>query len=134
MHNKYFFNCKPAFISSSKRKTAIIVILAVIMMTATGYAQEKPGPILTGNDIAVVATKYGRVRGYIDDGIYAFKGIPYAKAERFMPPQAPDKWDDTRQTTIYGPQAMQSASQNWGGQSDYNFGFQFNREPQDEKN
>ena len=50
-----------------------------------------------------------------------------------MPPQAPDKWDDIRQCTIYGPQAMQGKSQNWRGQSDYNFGFQFSREPMDEK-
>jgi para-nitrobenzyl esterase len=28
---------------------------------------------------------------------------------------------------------MQSTAQNWGGQSDYNFGFLFNREPMDEK-
>jgi len=117
-----------------KRQFSFTVAVIITIMATTGYAQEKPGPILTGQNIAVVSTQYGKVRGYIDDGIYAFKGIPYAKAERFMPPQAPDKWEDVRQCTIYGPQAMQSASQNWGGQSDYNFGFQFNREPQDEKN
>ncbi|HYQ58594.1 MAG TPA: carboxylesterase family protein, partial [Draconibacterium sp.] len=80
----------------------------------------------------VVPTKYGKVRGYIDDGIYAFRGIPYAKAERFMPPQAPDKWDDVRQCQIYGPQAMQGKAQSWGGQSDPHFGFQFVVEPMDE--
>ena len=117
-----------------KRQFAFTVAVIMMMIATTGYAQQKQGAILTGQNIAVVATQYGKVRGYIDDGIYAFKGIPYAKAERFMPPQAPDKWEDVRQTTIYGPQAMQSSSQNWGGQSDYNFGFQFNREPQDEKN
>ncbi|MEO8861805.1 MAG: carboxylesterase family protein [Ginsengibacter sp.] len=94
-------------------KTQFALTVAVIIMMATvGYAQQKPGPILTGNNIAVVATQYGKVRGYIDDDIYAFKGIPYAKAERFMPPQAPDKWENVRQSTIYGPQAMQSSSQN----------------------
>ena len=103
-------------------------------MITAGYAQQKSGSILTGKDIAVVSTKYGKVRGYVDDGIYAFKGIPYAKAERFMPPKAPDNWEDVRQATIYGPQAMQGSSLNWGGQGDYNFGFQFNKEPQDEKN
>lgn len=116
-----------------KRQCFFMFTLLILMITA-GYAQPKPGPILTGNDIAVISTKYGKVRGYVDDGIYAFKGIPYAKAERFMPPHEPDKWEDVRQTTIYGPQAMQSTSLSWGGQSDYNFGFQFNKEPQDEKN
>ncbi|MEO5563515.1 MAG: carboxylesterase family protein, partial [Chitinophagaceae bacterium] len=106
----------------------------ILSIVTTTIAQQKPGPILTGKDIAVVSTRYGKVRGYIDDGIYAFKGIPYAKADRFMPPQSPDKWEDVRQCTIYGPQAMQSSSLNWGGQSDYNFGFQFPKEAQDEKN
>jgi para-nitrobenzyl esterase len=59
------------------------------------------GPFLAGKDIAVVSTVHGKVRGYVDDGIYAFKGI-YAKAERFMPTQAPDKWDDGRQKTKFG--------------------------------
>ena len=117
-----------------KRLHSVTITIIILMITATGYSQQKPGPILAGKDIAVVSTKYGKVRGYVDDGIYAFKGIPYAKAERFMPPQAPDKWDDVKQTTIFGPQALQGSSLNWGGQSDYNFGFQFPKEPQDEKN
>jgi para-nitrobenzyl esterase len=117
-----------------KVRNVFTVALMISVVSNTVYAQQKSGPVLAGKDISVVSTRYGQVRGYIDDGIYAFKGIPYAKAERFLPPQAPDKWEDVRQTTIYGPQAVQSASQSWGGQGDYNFGFQFNREPQDEKN
>ena len=113
---------------------AFIIALIVGIFSTGGYAQQYPGPVLTGRDVAVVATRYGKVRGYMDDGIYAFKGIPYAKAERFMPPQVPDNWQDVRQCTIWGPQAMQTSSSAWGGQSDYNFGFQFNREPMDEKN
>jgi para-nitrobenzyl esterase len=106
-------------------------IIAFALISLNSYAQ--PGPIVAGENIAVVSTRYGKIRGYIDDGIYAFKGIPYAKAERFMPPQNPDNWDGVLQCTIYGPQAMQGTSQTWGGQSDYNFGFLFNREPMDEK-
>jgi para-nitrobenzyl esterase len=36
------------------------------------------------------------------------------------------------QTTLYGPQVMQRTAQDWTGQSDANFGFQFSREPMDE--
>jgi para-nitrobenzyl esterase len=108
-----------------------LLILAMAFAASDSYAQ--PGPIEAGENIAVVSTKYGKVRGYIDDSIYAFKGIPYAKADRFMPPQPPDKWDDVRQCTIYGPQAMQGKAQNWRGQSDANFGFQFCIEPMDEQ-
>jgi para-nitrobenzyl esterase len=114
-----------------KKQFSLILMMAIAMISSDGYGQS--GPILAGDDIAVVTTRYGKVRGYVDDGIYAFKGIPYAKADRFMPPQAPDKWEGVRQVTIYGPQAMQGTAQHWGGQSDYNFGFLFNREPMDEK-
>ena len=96
-----------------KKKIAFIIVIAVALTALKTYAQ--PGPIVAGENIAVVQTIYGKVRGYIDDGIYAFKGIPYAKAERFMPPQSPDKWEGVRQYTIFGPQAMQGTSQNWGG-------------------
>jgi para-nitrobenzyl esterase len=116
-----------------KRKHLLMSNLLAVVLAITGQAQQRQGPILTGNDIAIVATEHGKVRGYVDDGIFAFKGIPYAKADRFMPPQAPDKWEGVRQCTIFGPQAMQGTAQNWGGQGDYNFGFQFNMEPMNEK-
>jgi para-nitrobenzyl esterase len=116
-------------------KHGMIPALAVAVLTASCAAQPNqanPGPIEAGENIAVASTTHGAVRGYIDDGIFAFKGIPYAKADRFMPPEAPDPWEGVRQTTIYGPQAMQGRAQDWNGQSDSNFGFQFSREPMDE--
>jgi para-nitrobenzyl esterase len=115
------------------RRLSTLILFLVVVSTLTYSFGQKSGPIRTGNDIAIVSTKYGNVRGYTDDGIYAFKGIPYAKAERFLPPQAPDKWEGIKQCTIFGPQAMQNTAQKWEGQSDYNFGFQFNREPMNEK-
>ncbi|HYQ58596.1 MAG TPA: carboxylesterase family protein [Draconibacterium sp.] len=114
-----------------KNILATFMIIATAFFASSSYAQL--GPIEVGENIAVVPTKYGKVRGYIDGGIYAFKGIPYAQAERFLPATAPDKWDGVLQCTIYGPQAMQSTAQNWGGQNDDAFGFQFSREPMDEK-
>ncbi|HYQ58601.1 MAG TPA: carboxylesterase family protein, partial [Draconibacterium sp.] len=121
-------------------KKIVTLSLAIVMIVLCSCEQqpqpvssEQPGPIEAGENIAVVSTKYGKVRGYIDDGVFAFKGIPYAKAERFMPPQAPDNWDDVMQCTIYGPKVMQGYSTNWGGQGDENFGFQFPMEPMDEK-
>ncbi|QRX63528.1 carboxylesterase/lipase family protein [Dysgonomonadaceae bacterium zrk40] len=45
--------------------------------------------------------------GSVNDSVYAFLGIPYAKAERFMPPQDPDAWDGVRECTDFGPVAIQ---------------------------
>ncbi len=55
----------------------------------------------------VVKTTSGDVSGSIDDGIFTFKGIPYAKAERFMPPQDPDAWEGVLECTEFGPVAKQ---------------------------
>ena len=106
------------------------IIVAAVLLCACGNDRRGavPGPITTGED-CIVNTAYGKILGYNDAGIYTFKGVPYAKAERCMPPQAPDKWDGVRKTQVYGPQAMQGQNMNWGGTpSDYDFGFQFKKE------
>jgi para-nitrobenzyl esterase len=59
------------------------------------------------NHDLVIETSYGKVSGYNEDSISIFKGIPYAKAERFMPPQEPDSWEGVRECLSYGPVAKQ---------------------------
>jgi para-nitrobenzyl esterase len=59
--------------------------------------------LVTGKNIAVVNTVYGSVRGYIHDGIFTYKGIPYGTAGRFMPADKPTAWGGIRSTMAYGP-------------------------------
>lgn len=59
------------------------------------------------NQNSVVETTAGSVSGILNDNVYAFLGIPYAKAERFMPPQDPDAWEGVRECTTFGPVARQ---------------------------
>ena len=59
------------------------------------------------NQNPVVKTTSGDVSGSIDDSIFTFKGIPYAKAERFMPPQDPDAWEGILACTDFGKVARQ---------------------------
>jgi para-nitrobenzyl esterase len=59
------------------------------------------------NQAPVVKTTFGDISGRVTDGIYTFKGIPYAKAERFMPPQDPDAWDGVLECNDFGPVAKQ---------------------------
>ena len=53
-------------------------------------------------DAAVIATKSGKVRGYIYKDIYFFKGIPYAKAKRFHAPEPVEPWEDVFDATSFG--------------------------------
>ena len=53
-------------------------------------------------DAAIVATNTGKVRGYICNDIYVFKGIPYAKAKRFHAPEPVEPWEKPFDATSFG--------------------------------
>lgn len=53
-------------------------------------------------DTAVVETKQGKVRGYVYDNIFIFKGIPYATARRFHAPEQIEPWEGILDATNYG--------------------------------
>ncbi|HRH50901.1 MAG TPA: carboxylesterase family protein [Panacibacter sp.] len=80
--------------------TSFMMSLAVATLPVLAIAQSG---ITAGKDIAIVATESGKVKGYIHDGIYTYKGIPYAKADRFMAPSKPDAWPGVRSSMSYGP-------------------------------
>jgi para-nitrobenzyl esterase len=56
---------------------------------------------------AVVETVSGKVRGFLDRGIYTYKGIPYAAStegkNRWLAPQKPTSWPGVREAMVYGP-------------------------------
>ena len=53
-------------------------------------------------DKAVVRTTHGRVQGYLLDGLAVFKGIPYARAERFHAPDETADWEGVLDACSYG--------------------------------
>ncbi|CAN5475940.1 carboxylesterase/lipase family protein [soil metagenome] len=57
----------------------------------------------TGENVAVTSTDAGKVRGYLHNTIYTYKGIPYAEAKRFEVPQKPRAWQGIRSSLSYGP-------------------------------
>ena len=61
--------------------------------------------VVTGENVAVTQTESGQVRGYIHNGIFTYKGIPYAQAERFEAPTKAKAWEGVRSSTTYGPVA-----------------------------
>ncbi|MCQ2134340.1 MAG: carboxylesterase family protein [Bacteroidales bacterium] len=101
-----------------------LVAGVIAMSSCCNQTTSHPGPITTGDD-SIAQTIYGKVQGYCDDGIYTFKGIRYAKADRFMPPQYPDSWEGVQKAQVYGPKAMQGQNVKYNTPTDYDFGFQF---------
>lgn len=59
------------------------------------------------NKNLIVKTTSGDISGTNVDDVLIFKGIPYAKADRFMPPQDPDAWEGVRECNEFGPVAKQ---------------------------
>ena len=69
--------------------------LSLLLTLPLAFCDVQAQPITAGPHTRV-ETIYGPIEGYQDGPIFTFKGIRYAKAERFMPPQAPDKFTELR--------------------------------------
>jgi para-nitrobenzyl esterase len=73
--------------------------------------RSPPGSCLTPPD-ARVRTQYGPVRGYVDDGVYVFKGVPYGGdtggEHRWLPARAPDRWTEDYPALAYGANCPQT--------------------------
>lgn len=58
--------------------------------------------ILCAPDAPVADTRQGRLRGFTRNGVTQFRGIRYARAERFCLPQPPLPWQGIRNALQYG--------------------------------
>ena len=58
---------------------------------------------LYGKNDCIVDTSKGKVRGYRLDGVYQFKGIPYAEAKRFHAPEETNPWEGIIDVLTIGP-------------------------------
>lgn len=101
-----------AFLRGSVRTLmagAFVAGSAGLLLPGRGYAAAASGPS--------VETRSGKVRGYLEDDIHVFKGIPYGAdtsgSNRFRPALDPAAWPGVRDCIEYG----QTAAQMQGGQA-----------------
>lgn len=87
------------------QKTVIMIRYLFICVLTIWAGTQVQGQLVTGSEVAVTETDYGKVRGYINDNIFTYKGIPYGKAERFATATEPDAWTGARSSMTYGPVA-----------------------------
>lgn len=114
-----------------KRFIHFACLAVTLLAFSSCNSRHNPGPITTGPH-TIAQTIYGQIQGYCDDGIFTFKGVPYAKAQRFMAPEYPDCHEDVMKCQVYGAKAMQDQNVEWRSPSDYDFGFQFKTESMSE--
>ncbi|HEY9544044.1 carboxylesterase/lipase family protein [Prevotella sp.] len=99
----------------------ILVATAMGLMTygcgnlgkAVKGSAENVSEVITDSTVVVTAVEQGQIAGYQTMGVNIFKGVPYAKADRFMPPTAPDGWKGIRSCRAYGPTCPQGARSGW---------------------
>ena len=98
-------------------KPYLAFLLAATLAVSCGQPSrrrvESLGVLETSAKLTTVQTTSGPVAGYVDDGVFIYKGIPYAKAERFAPAVDPDPWTDVRPSRAFGPTAPAPARSGW---------------------
>ena len=93
--------------------SAAVLLAASCSAPAVRHADNGAAPLETSAKAATAPTQSGPVAGYVDDGVFIFKGIPYAKAARFMPAEDPEPWTEVRSSRAYGPTCPQDKRSGW---------------------
>merc|ERR1712057_125337 len=94
-------NTTPTTTTITMRRAAILSATVLVDLIAAPLARADFDAPTT----PVVPTTAGNVQGEIIDGVYTFKGIPYAAntggANRWTAPKDPEPWSDVRDTTTF---------------------------------
>jgi para-nitrobenzyl esterase len=83
-----------------------VALLMASSLVVSVQGRQRPGPkagaarlaqgvgprVVADAKTAVVSTSYGDLRGFIHDGIFNYKGVQYARAQRFLSPEPPEAW------------------------------------------
>ena len=74
-------------------------------------SHQDPGNCSTPRS-AIANTQYGKVRGYLDGGVFTFKGVPYGQdtggENRWLPAKPPTPWEGEYPALIYGANCPQT--------------------------
>src|SRR5262245_29446728 len=92
--------------------------VATVLPGSAAAAQLRPTTATTAASgtcstprTAIAKTQYGKVRGYVENGVLTFKGVPYGATtggeNRWLPAKPPAPWDGELPTLIYGANCPQ---------------------------
>ena len=90
------------FLGFSRRHALLSATAGVAAVAATASSSDVTTVTAAGASCstprsAVAKTQYGKVRGYVEDGVLTFKGVPYGAntggENRWLPAKPPSPWD-----------------------------------------
>merc|ERR1711970_1379419 len=88
---------------------AILATTVLVALLASQLARADPDA-----SAPIVSTTAGKVQGEVIDGIYTFKGIPFAAdtsgPNRWLAPKDPEPWSDVRNATTFMDWCPQTVS------------------------
>merc|ERR1711970_686533 len=88
---------------------AILATTVLVALLASQLARADPDA-----SAPIVSTTAGKVQGEVVDGIYTFKGIPFAAdtsgPNRWLAPKDPEPWSDVRNATTFMDWCPQTVS------------------------
>src|SRR5512136_1546417 len=113
--------CRMADSTLSRRQLLRLSTTASVAAALPGSALASPGAKAAAAKppagscstprTAVANTRYGKVRGYVEDGVFTFKGVPYGAdtggENRWLPAKPPKPWDGEYPALTYGANCPQ---------------------------
>lgn len=110
--NRIVFTRREALLLSATAGMSIAAGKSALASDSTKTAaHQEPGNCSTPRS-AVAKTQYGKVRGFVDGGVFTFKGVPYgettAGANRWLPAKPPQPWTDEYPALVYGANCPQN--------------------------
>jgi len=116
--NSLRFNRRRALLSAS----AGLAALAGTASSSDAKTASAAGASCDTPRSAVAKTQYGKVRGYVEEGVLTFKGVPYGAntggENRWLPAQPPKPWEGEYPALTYGANCPQRLH-NWSSEQTF---------------
>ena len=111
MAESVVFTRREALLLSATAGITLAAKCALASDSIKTAAHQAPGNCSTPRS-AMTNTRYGKVRGFVDGGVLAFKGVPYGQTtageNRWLPAKPPAPWTDEYPALVYGANCPQN--------------------------